>query len=128
MTKLTRQQLLADLKRLLRRPDTILTERKLRRCGHATWAEESDVTAPSTLHDLRITFDSRRDGRVPVVIHELLHAYCSIHYKFDELFHTEIEEQIIRALERELFDWLEDHHDRLSEWDRLITEKLASSK
>ena len=82
---------------------------------------------PRYAKNIRITLDPRRDGRVNLVIHELLHVYMAIRYNMVKELTYELEEPAILAWERTLSNYL--HHEKrahqLELWDRAIRRKLA---
>jgi hypothetical protein len=113
-------RLLAELRRLLRRPDTRVLERKLTICGHSTWTEDEG----GGLRDIVIYLDPRRDGRVRLAIHELLHVW--IGRRSYVPVSKELEEEIVLALEKKLYSWLHDpkRADALESWSRAIERKM----
>lgn len=96
-----------------------MIQRKLKTCGHSSWnlnTETGEIT------DIVIVIDPRRDGRVRLVLHELLHMYM----KLDSMMVYELEEQAILAWESKLYAWLHDAkrvHD-LESWNKAIERKM----
>lgn len=84
------------------------------------------VTSPPTVSDIRIYLDSRRDGRIRLVIHELLHIYIRQHFRIDQFMVYELEEEAILGWERKLYAWLHDakHADALESWNQAIERKM----
>lgn len=117
MTKLS---LLSSLRRLLARPDTRVIERKLRECGQSTWTVTDGVA-----HDITILVDPRRDGRVRLVIHELLHIHMAALLGIDRLTY-ELEEAAVLAWEAKLYSWLHDakRAAALESWNKSIERKM----
>jgi hypothetical protein len=123
VAKLNKLRLLAELRRLLRKPDTRVVERKLRHaCGESTWR----VHETQGIQDITVVLDPRRDGRVRLVIHELLHVYFGEQYDWHDKWTYELEESVILALEKKLYDWLHDpkRADALESWSRAIERKM----
>lgn len=120
---MTKRHLLAELRRLLARPDTSVVEKKLRICGHSKW-DSNDETGDVT--NIRIVFDPRRDGRVRLVIHELLHIYMDREFGLRSRMEYEIEETAVLAWEARLYEWL--HNPKravaLESWSRAIERKM----
>lgn len=120
--RLTRETLLAELRRLLARPDTTVVSRRMnrRRSAEVEWEHGS-------FRNIAITLDPRRDGRARCVIHELLHVYFSETMKIDAVLGESLEEAAILAWEAELAAFLERNNAReLDRWDRAIQRKIAS--
>lgn len=75
------------------------------------------------IREITIYLDPRRDGRVRLVIHELLHAYFGLSPRMV----YEVEEAIVLSLEKLLYDYLHaPKRERLLEsWSRAIERKLS---
>jgi hypothetical protein len=116
---MTKLRLLAELRKLLARPETRVIERKLRICGRSTWT----LTDPPS--EITIYLDPRRDGRVPLVIHELLHVYMGLHLSISDRMVYELEEAAILAWEKKLYKWLHDpkRAEALESWNKAIERK-----
>lgn len=74
-----------------------------------------------------ISLDPRRDGRVRLVIHELLHVWMMEYLHLRDRMVYEVEEAAICAWEKLLYDRLhaEKHIKELENWDRAIQRKLT---
>lgn len=118
MAKLTPVRLLAELRKLLARPDTKVRFRKLLTCGHSTWELDEDERP----FNITIYADQRRDGRVRLVLHELLHIYMRLDR---QMFYT-LEEAAILAWEKAVYERLQSpkHHKELESWNQAIERKL----
>lgn len=73
--------------------------------------------------NITIYLDPRRDGRVRLVIHELLHAYLGLHSRMV----YEVEEPIVLSLETLLYDYLHapKREKLLESWSQAIERKLS---
>lgn len=118
---LSRSRLLAELRKLLNQPDTEIHERRLRTCGHSKWF----TTSP---HRIRIYLDPRRDGRLTVVLHELVHIYFFNEMKMQRRFAPWLEEAIVVGLEIELTRYVKRSTRRLNSWDRAIARKMIGGR
>lgn len=101
---------------------------KLPICGQSSWVEDVDlVTGLVTIKDVLILLDPRRDGRVRLVIHELLHVWMAENLHLSDRMVYEMEEVAICAWEKLLYDRLhaEKHAKELENWDRAIQRKLV---
>jgi hypothetical protein len=80
---------------------------------------------PRRVWNIRIYLDPRRDGKVKLVLHELLHVYMGTHLRLDDRMVYELEEAAILAWEEKLYDWLHDPRraDALESWSRAIERK-----
>lgn len=126
-TRMTKLRLLADLRRRLSRPDTKVKLKKMTICGQCTWKEEILPDCPTpVISEVTIYLDPRRDGRVRLVIHELLHAWMQQHFFLGSRMVYELEEVAICAWEDKLYAYLhaENHAAELENWDRAIRRKL----
>lgn len=77
---------------------------------------------------MKILQDIRRDGRVNLIIHELLHVWVREHFDLDERLSYELEEATVLALEKVLNNYLQ-HPTREQEfenWDRAIRRKIGA--
>lgn len=76
--------------------------------------------------DIRIYLDPRRDGKVPLVIHELLHVHMAMHLDIDVRMVYELEEAAIRAWEDKLYAYLHDpkRGKQLESWNKAIDRKM----
>lgn len=92
-------------------------------CGRSEWLWDDETNKVSRI---TIYLDSRRDGRVSLVIHELLHIYMELNFKLTDRMVYELEEAAILAWERKLYDRLHDpkRHDELESWSRAIERKM----
>jgi pyridoxine/pyridoxamine 5'-phosphate oxidase len=128
--KLTKLRLLAELRKRLSRPDTRVKLRRQTVCGQSTWMEETNnLTTSIVITDVMIFLDPRRDGRVRLVIHELLHVWMGEHFRLHDRMVYELEEKAIRGWEELLYARLHSpkHAKELDNWDRAIQRKIASS-
>jgi hypothetical protein len=119
-----RLSLLAELRRLLARPDTQVIQKRQRICGQSTW-EYDEKTSPKKVWNIKILLDPRRDGRVRLVIHELLHIWLSQHSDLRMTY--EVEEAAILAWEKLLYEYLHSpkREHLLESWDQAIQRKMA---
>jgi hypothetical protein len=117
--KLTKLRLLGHLRKLLARPDTRVINRRLKTCGHSTWDYD---TESGEITNITIYVDFRRDGRVRLVLHELLHMLM----KLDSSMVYELEESAILAWESLIYSWLHDSKraKELESWDKAIERKM----
>ena len=122
MAKLGKLRLLSDLRKLLAQSDTQIIERRQKICGQSTWDYDLDLKKVSAI---KIILDPRRDGRVRLVIHELLHMYMDLHYGIDSLSY-EIEEAAVVAWEDVLYGYLHDSKRAhlLESWNKAIGRKM----
>lgn len=119
--RLTRARLTAELRSLLARPDTKIRLRKLRKnCGQSEWI-------PDPPRDITITLDPRRDGRVPLVIHELVHVYGRERGLFKNLSQG-LEEALVVAWEWEVWSYAKRSTASIERWDRAITRKIGGAR
>ena len=118
--RLSKLRLLAELRKLLARPDTRVVERKLTICGRSTWT----LTEPPS--NITIYLDPRRDGRVRLVIHELLHIHMQRVFAIGDRLNYELEEAAVLSWEKKLYDWLHDpkRADALESWSKAISRKM----
>lgn len=123
--RMSKLRLLGELRKMLARPDTTVIPRRLKICGESTW--EYDETDRSKVWNIRILLDPRRDGRVRLVIHELLHIYMAAHLNIDRRMVYELEEAAILAWEKKLYDYLHDakRSAELESWDQAIKRKIG---
>ena len=123
--RMTKLSLLADLRKLLARPDTKVVQRRQKWCGQSTWLE-TGVGADRAITNITIFMDPRRDGKIRLVIHELLHIHMAIHLGVDRRMVYELEEVAICAWENKLYQWLHDskRHAALESWNQAIERKL----
>jgi hypothetical protein len=126
MRRLSKLRLLGELRKLLARPDTNVIQKKLKVCGESHW-EQDLVEGKRQVAKITILLDSRRDGKVRLVIHELLHIYLAIHFDGWQRQTYEVEEVMVLALEKLLYDYLHaPQRERLLEsWAKAIDRKLA---
>ena len=117
--RLTKTTLLAELRKLLSRPDTRIILKKLAHCGAAEWL-------PDPAREITIHLDPRRDGRVNLVLHELLHVYFHDAHGIHRILSTSLEEAAILAWEYELSRYVQKRPALLETWDRAIQRKLAN--
>ena|SRR6185369_7214373 len=116
--RLNAKSLLVHIRKLLARSDTKVVERRLKHCGQSRFLMDDDL-GPS---EIQIFIDPRRDGRVRVVIHELLHVWFADHFKLDRRLVYALEEPVICALEEQLYSLL--GHDALESWNKAIKRKM----
>lgn len=123
--RMTRTSLLADLRKLLAHPTTRVMERKLKICGHSTWEVGTEPGEPA-IANITIYLDPRRDGRVKLVIHELLHIRMRVLLGVDRFLVYELEEEAICAWEKNLYAWLHDpkRAKALESWSKAIERKM----
>lgn len=115
--------MLSELRKLLRRPDTTIVLRGLSKsCGESIWKKSRDEDVV-TVSQIKIIIDPLLDGKLHVVLHELLHVYMDVHFGFTECLTYELEETIILGLEKELYDWVYTHNDAMDSWNRAIARK-----
>ena len=127
MQKMTSRRLLAVLRSYLARADTRVTQRRLKICGHTTYLLETSESGEQVPREITICLDPRRDGRVRVVIHELLHVWADITLKTQAHFTYQLEEAAILAWESRLYALLQPPSGakHLESWDRAITRKIT---
>lgn len=118
---MTKLRLLASLRKLLARPDTQVVERKQKWCGQSTWEVEPD----GRVKNICIYLDPRRDGRVRLVIHELLHIHMGVHLSIGDRMVYELEEAATLAWEARLYSWLHNakRAKELESWNKAIERK-----
>lgn len=123
--RISKLRLLLELRKLLARPDTQVIKRRLKECGRSTWEYETTETGIQ-VSNIRIYLDPRRDGRVRLVIHELLHILMSVHLGIDKRMVYELEEAAVLAWESKLYQWLHSskRHVALESWDQAIERKM----
>lgn len=123
--RMTKIRLLAELRKLLAKPCTQVIERRQRICGQSTWEYEKQPDGSTKVWNIRIYLDPRRDGRVRLVIHELLHCHMATHLGIDERMVYELEEAAILAWENKLYAWLHDakRASALESWNKAIERK-----
>lgn len=104
---------------MLAQPDTKIRYRKLKTCGHSFW----ELDENGKPFNITIVIDTRRDGRVRLVIHELLHMYM----KLDTSMVYALEEEAILAWEKYVYGWLHDpkRMKELDSWDKAIERKTV---
>lgn len=90
--------------------------------------EEILPTGEVVIKDLVIYLDPRRDGRVRLTIHELLHVWMMEHLHLRDRLVYELEEAAILAWEGKIYSYLhaEKHAAELENWDRAIQRKLSA--
>lgn len=126
--RISKIRLLAELRRLLVRPDTRVVRRKLKSyCGKSSWDEITDENGTRIISNIVIMLDLRRDGIVTLTLHELLHVYMSIHLEIPRKLVLELEEAAILAWEKVLFDYLHapTREKLLESWSNAINRKLV---
>lgn len=76
---------------------------------------------------IRIYLDPRRDGRVRLVLHELLHVFMAAHMNIDSRMVYELEEAAICGWEQLLYDHLHDakRSAELESWNQAIIRKTV---
>lgn len=91
-------------------------------CGKATWKVTTSETGQRQITNLTIYLDRRRDSDVGLVIHELLHPYLAL----DQTLSKELEEAIILALEKILYNYLHEpsRAQLFDSWGRAIERKI----
>lgn len=120
--RLTHAKLLSHLFRLLVQPDTKVRLRKLKTCGQSAWH-------PDPPRDISIYLDPRRDGRVPLVLHELLHIYLRDQHDLHRRFAGRLEEEVVLGLEYALVRYVSKKDSgRLEKWDRAIKRKMEGAR
>src|SRR6266478_772564 len=119
---MSKLRLLLELRKLLARPDTRVTERRQKWCGQSTWMVDEGKVSQIT-----ILLDPRRDGRVRLVIHELLHVWMQHHLGLENRLTYELEEAAVLAWERTLYAHLHNakRADALESWDKAIERKMS---
>lgn len=126
MKRLSKLATLARLRKLLARPDTRVVERHMKECGQSTWHYDEAVNGTKEITSIVIYLDPRRDGRVRVVLHELLHVLMDAEFKLTEALTYEMEEVAILAWEKKLYDYLHvpQRHKQLESWNQAILRKM----
>lgn len=119
--RVSKLRLLAELRKMLARPDTTVKERRQKWCGQSTWEIEPSLPPKN----ITILLDPRRDGRVRLVIHELLHVWFAHHLGLEGRLTYELEEAAVLAWEQTLYKWLHDpkRADELESWNQAIARK-----
>jgi len=76
--------------------------------------------------NITIYLDPRRDGKVRLVIHELLHIRMQVLLGIDKEMVYDLEEAAILAWESYLYQWLHkpEQHVALESWNQAITRKM----
>ena len=117
--------MLADLRKLLARPDTRVVQRKLAICGHSTWEAAEPSERGPAVRNITIYLDPRRDGRVRLVIHELLHIRMQYLLGLTDRLTYELEEAAVLAWEEKLYLWLAvpQRAAALESWSKAIERK-----
>jgi hypothetical protein len=74
-----------------------------------------------------VTIDPRLDGRVTVVIHELLHVYLSERLSIEKVASERVVEAMINGLEAELYNYVSapSRTHLLESWNKAIGRKLS---
>jgi hypothetical protein len=123
--KLNKLSLLADLRKMLARPDTRVLQRRQLICGRSTWVLGTNPGEPP-VSQITIYLDPRRDGKVKLVIHELLHIRMQVLLGIDHQMVYELEEAAILAWENKLYEWLHSpmRHAALEAWNQAIERKM----
>jgi len=108
---------------MLARPDTRVKLRRQTICGRSTWLWNEDKTG---IEKIVIYLDPRRDGRVTLVLHELLHIKMAALLGIDDLLSDELEEVAVLGWEDKLYKWLHDpkRHTALESWNQAIERKM----
>ena len=120
--RMSKLRLLAELRKLLAQSDTTVRTRRSRWCGEMTY-EVSEQGKPCKI---AIMLDPRRDGKVRLVIHELLHIWIQHHLGLENRLTYELEEAAVLAWEDKLYEWLHvaKHHVQLESWNQAIERKM----
>jgi hypothetical protein len=123
--RVTKLSLLVDLRKMLARPDTRVIQRRQTICGKSTW-EIATEPGEAPVSKITIYMDPRRDGKVRLVIHELLHIRMQALLGIDHQMVYDLEEAAILAWEKKLYDWLHDpkRHVQLESWNQAIERKM----
>jgi hypothetical protein len=127
--RLNQPLLLKELRKLLILPDTVIHLRKFKDLhGHSAWDwSTNDISNEIEPSKIRIHVDPRRDSRVSVVIHELLHVYLHKLIQLDSKMTEPLEEAVILGLEKELFSYLSRPNNLklLESWHNAVERKLS---
>lgn len=126
--KISKRQLLLDLRKILIHPETRIIIRKLKdHHGESTWEDRDTTEGIKLAVNLRIYLDLRRDNHVSLVLHELLHVYMSVFLDIQAIFSQELEESAVSAWENTLYDYLllPENEKLLESWSNAIKRKLV---
>lgn len=109
---------------MLAQPDTKVIQRRLKICGESNWEWDTET---KKVTNIRIYLDPRRDGRVSLVLHELLHIWWGVHMEMHNRLVYELEESAVRAWEKTLYLWLHDSKRAaaLESWNQAIQRKMS---
>ena len=120
MKRVNRRQLLEALWALLHSPSVRVRKGRLRTEHGQAYYNRDDETRAITA--MRIVIDPRNAPTVSILIHELLHLYCAIHYEFDLRFAEVLEEGMIEGLTEQLTSYLHDtkHEKLLQKWIKAL--------
>lgn len=121
MAKLTRKQLIRELRKLLAQPDTKVIKRRRPTCGDSTWLHGED----GSITKIRIYIDDRRIGHVALVIHELLHIYMEIYLKIGTLMTYDLEERGIEGWEKSIYKTVAHNDKALESWSKAIRKRMG---
>jgi len=118
--RMSKLRLLSELRKLLAKPDTRVIQRRQKWCGQSTWEVED-----GRVNKITILLDPRRDGRVRLTIHELLHIWAQQHLGIEGRLTYELEEAAVLAWEQRLYAYLHDpkRADALESWNKAIERK-----
>ena len=119
---MSKLRLLTELRKLLAQPDTTVRTRRSRWCGEMTY-ELNEQGKPCKI---TIMLDPRRDGRITLVLHELLHIWTQHHLGLENRLTYELEEAAVLAWEDMLYFYLHDakRHVALESWNQAIARKM----
>lgn len=120
---LTRKKLHAALIELLEHPEVRLRYSTMTaQQGHSLW---DDITPPTNIV-LRVDANRAPLDHLSTVIHELAHVV--LRTMFVGFVADDLEEVMVLAIERDLYDYVKRSRQRLERWNEAIKSKLPEGE
>jgi len=118
LTRLTLRALHSRCQKLLQRTDTTLEEVTLsQERAKVTW--DKSPTA-----NLQIKVDTDQDGRIQLVLHELVHVAADDALIIVDRVDDELEEAFVESWAKLLWEYVDENSRRRKWWRDQITQKL----